>query len=269
MKRLAVTLILSLLIHVVAPASGQPAAGAEDRLADATSSTESTAESRSTTTTSTTTMGIVEAEPLAAFNPYARMTGMPGNTEPGATRGAMIEGGVLAVLTPDSVALTVAEQPRLYWYTSTTIAHPVEITIVDPRTVEPLLELQITPPIRAGVYRLSLARHGLRLAPGVDYQWNVAVVMDPSSRSSDILSSGAIKRVEPPDGLETEVVRAGADGAFAVYVRTGLWYDALAALIERIDARPDDAALRRHLAALLTQASLPAISGEDGGTGTH
>jgi Domain of Unknown Function (DUF928) len=168
-----------------------------------------------------------------------------------------------SVLAPDHSGLTVSEQPVLYWFISSATALPIEVAIADPRTTQPVLETRTVSPVAPGVHRISLAEHGVRLAPGVAYRWSIAVVPDPDRRSRDILASGTIERIEPPADLLETVAKAKREQVPFIYAEAGVWYDALAAISELIERVPDDAALRQHRAALLAQVGLPEIAAED------
>ncbi len=187
--------------------------------------------------------------------------GVPGGRMGGGTRG--IGGGaVVSVLAPDHVGLTVHEQPSLHWFLAQDVSSPVEITLIEPDRTPPLLEYRLAPPVRAGIHRLRLADHGVRLRSGVRYQWSAAVVTDPERRSRDLVAAGLIERVDVPDGLRQPTARASADLP-ALYAEAGLWYDALTALSERIDAAPHDRTLHRQRAALLEQVGLRAAADFD------
>jgi hypothetical protein len=128
---------------------------------------------------------------------------------------------------------------------------------VDPQKTDPLLELRIDPPVSAGFHKVRLADHGVRLAPGISYQWYVAVVPDSGRRSKDILAGGSIERVSAPDGLPAKLSRASKTDMPSLYAEAGLWYDAVAALGELIDQTPTDRTLVEQRAALLRQVGLP------------
>ena len=188
------------------------------------------------------------------------LRGAPGGRVGGGTRGTGRETSfVLSVLAPDHTGLTASEQPSLYWFISRPTAFPVEISIVDPSATEPLLEAQLPPPIEPGVHRIRLADRGVRLAPGVSYRWFVAIVPDPDRRSKDILAGGAIERADLPETLRGQLAEADKAQIPSLYANAGYWYDALAAISERIDAAPTDAGLRAQRDALLTQVGLPEV----------
>jgi hypothetical protein len=188
------------------------------------------------------------------------LRGAPGGRVGGGTRGTGREVFVLSVLAPDHSGMTVSGQPALYWYISAPTSLPVELTVMDPEATQPLLEVKIPTPIEPGIHRLRLADHGVRLASGVAYRWYVAVVPDAGRRSRDILAGGAIQRIDPSSELVARLGQARRDELPSVYAEAGLWYDALAAMSEQIDAAPDDAALRQRRAALLTQIGLPLVA---------
>ena len=163
----------------------------------------------------------------------------------------------LEVLAPDHTGLTVSPQPTLYWFVSQRIETQAELTIVDDTSIDPLLELKLTPPIEPGIHALSLEEHGVQLAPNVAYQWFVAVVVDPKQRSFDILSGGEIKRVAQPSNLAGQLQSIGSEGTPRAYAEAGIWYDALDGLSTQIGTHPNDADLRQQRAALLDQVGLP------------
>lgn len=200
--------------------------------------------------------GDAKATTVSEYKPPMR--GAPGGRVGGGTRGTGREAFILSVLAPNHVGLTMSAQPVLYWFISGPSSLPVELTLVDPQKTEPLVELQIKPPVTQGVHRVRLADHGIRLEPGVSYQWYVAVVPDTGRRSKDILAGGAIERVAPPDGLAARLAQASKADQPSVYAGASLWYDALAALGDLIEEAPRDRGLVERRSALLQQVGLPA-----------
>jgi hypothetical protein len=189
------------------------------------------------------------------------LRGAPGGRVGGAARGTGREEFILSVLAPDHTGLTTREQPSLYWFISRPSSSPVELTVVDPDAADPLLELQLKPPIKAGVHRLNLADHNVRLKPGVAYQWYVSVVPDSGRRSKDILSGGSVERIDAPDDVKARVTGAAPPQLAAIYAEAGLWYDAVATLQDLLDASPKDAALVNQRAELLRSAGVPDLRG--------
>jgi hypothetical protein len=217
----------------------------------------------------------VQASPVTSSDSQARrpanavpvykppMRGAPGGRVGGGTRGvAGRDVFVLSVLAPDHKALTVSDQPALYWFISSDTSLPIELAIADPNATEPLLETRLPSPAPRGVHRIRLADFAVKLEPGVAYRWSVTVVPDANRRSRDILASGTIERVEPSAVLAARLQSARTGDLPFIYAEEGIWYDALAVLSDLIDGAPENGDLQRQRAALLSQARLPQITAE-------
>lgn len=187
--------------------------------------------------------------PLRGAPPLTRLVG-------GGTRAKGKELPLLAVLAPEHTGLTVNEKPVLYWYLSAPVSDRLELTVIDETAIKPLLEVNLDPPKKAGVQRVSLANYGIRLKPGVEYQWSIALVPDPQKRSSDAITSGTIQYIAPPQPLSDKLAQAEPMTLSYIYAEEGYWYDALASLSELIEADPADRSLREKRAALLKQEGL-------------
>jgi hypothetical protein len=167
------------------------------------------------------------------------------------------------VLAPDHTGLTTQEQPALYWYISAPTTHPIELTVTEEQAIRPLLEIRPPSPAQAGVQRAGLAEYGIRLAPGVQHRWFLALIPDADNRSQDVIAGGIVQRIEPPAALQAQLAQAGETQAPCIYAEAGIWYDALAALSEQIAVTPTDARLRQQRAALLEQVGLSEIAQYD------
>jgi hypothetical protein len=137
------------------------------------------------------------------------------------------------------------------------------VTLTDEQGVKPLLDLSLSPPIKAGVQRVRLADHGVHLAPGVQYQWAVSLVPDPEHRSKDSIAAGSIKRVEATNAVQTKLAQTNKAGVAAFYAESGLWYDAVAAVSDLIAETPQNPAPRIQRASLLEQVRLPEVAEYD------
>ena len=188
------------------------------------------------------------------------LRGAPGGRVGGGTRGTGREAFVLSVLAPGHTGLTTSEQPTLFWFISHPSSYPVELTLVDPGKTEPLIERRLDPPVVAGVHRIRLSEHNVRLAPGTAYQWFVAVVPDGARRSRDILAGGMIERVASPADLAGKIAKASKADVPALYAEAGMWYDAIGTLGELLEQAPDDSALLEQRSALLRQIGLPDVN---------
>jgi len=188
------------------------------------------------------------------YSPPSR--GAPGGRIGGGTRGGQ-NVFVLSVLAPDHSAFTTTEQPSLYWYISKPTSLPVELTLMDPQGIKPILETQLPAATKAGIQRVRLADYNVHLAPGASYRWFVAVVPDADRRSKDILAGGAIERVDLQEDVKAKVAKASDKELPFVYAQAGLWYDALKSISDLIDAEPQNQDLHNQRTALLKQVGLP------------
>jgi len=186
--------------------------------------------------------------PAAGSAPAARLTG--------GSRGSGSASVRLDVLAPDQTGLTTEEQPSLFWFQSNPAPTRFELTLLDEKKIKPVLQVNISQATNAGVHRLRLADHGIKLTPGVEYQWVIALVLDPNNRSRDLVASGFIKRVEPAGDLKAKLSGATADALPGIYAEAGIWHDALAKLSDLIDAEPANESLRQRRAELLRQIGL-------------
>ncbi len=202
------------------------------------------------------------------------MRGSPAGRVGGGSRGiADASIPILAALVPDHVARTLSEQPSLFWYIDMAPepGRRLILALRDEDSTKPILEITLNLE-KPGVQRIPLSAYGVKLEPGIEYEWSVALVIDPEQRSRDIIASGWISRVkEVPAGLESRIHAAKGQELVAAYAEAGLWYDALAAISDLIDQNPDDASLRTIRAALLQQVGFQDVAKAEilGGTRSH
>jgi Domain of Unknown Function (DUF928) len=186
--------------------------------------------------------------------------GAPGGRVGGGTRGIQREVSLLSVLAPSPSGFTISEQPSLYWFISSSTSLPVELTVMDPQGVQPILETRLPAPVTAGVHRIRLSDYNVRLAPGAAYRWFVSVVSDADRRSKDIMAGGTIELIEMPEGLTAKLAQAPKPDLPSIYAQAGLWYDTVATISEQIEAAPQDQPLRQQRMALLAQVGLTEIT---------
>jgi len=196
--------------------------------------------------------------PVVTYNPPLR--GAPQTRVGAGTRGS---GGaaVLQVLAPDHAGLTTVAQPTLYWYASTPGAARFEVALIDEEGIDPLLEVDAGDGKVAGIRHLNLGDYGVSLQPCVPYQWSVALVADADNRSSDLVASGVIERIEPEEGLSRRVENGSGTALVSIYASEGIWYDALHEISSQIAASPEDASLLAIRNSLLEQVGLQAVTG--------
>jgi len=198
----------------------------------------------------------VKFRPSSSSAPSVRVTG--------GSRGSGDASVTLDVLAPDEVGVTTQEQPSLFWFQSKPANAKFELTLLQENKAKPLIQIMVDRSSKAGIQRIKLTDHNVKLVTGTEYQWVIALITDPDNRSSDLVASGAIKRVEPSADLKAKLAKATPETTAAVYAEEGIWYDALSVLSDRIDANPDDKALRDTRADLLNQVGLKAAAKAEG-----
>ena len=205
------------------------------------------------------------AQPAPAGVKFRPMvTGAPSVRVTGGSRGTGDATIALDVLAPDDIGVTTQEQPSLFWFQSKPAVAKFELTLLQENKVKPIVQVMIERSTKAGIQRLKLSDQGAKLAPGVEYQWVVALVTDPENRSSDQVASGVIKRVEPAADLKEKISKATPSSLAGVFAEAGIWYDALSVLSDQIEAHPENKSLRTTRSDLLRQVGLKAAADSEG-----
>jgi len=204
------------------------------------------------------------AAPTSTVRFRPGLSGAPSVRVTGGSRGSGDSTITLDVLAPDETGLTTQEEPSLLWYQSKPAVAKFELTLLEENKPKPLLQVKANGNGQAGIQRIKLSDHNVKIAPGVEYQWVVALVTDPDNRSSDLVASGVIKRVEASADLKGKIAGATPASLPGVYAEAGIWYDALSVLTDQIEAQPGNKALRETRADLLRQVGLKAAAEADG-----
>lgn len=189
---------------------------------------------------------------------YSAPAGLPGGRIGGSARAGGGAGPQVVALVPETVGLTLESRPTLYWYLSAPSSKALQVRLNDVDAMKSLLSTTVKAPVAAGIHALRLRDHGVRLAPGRNYEWVVSV---PGSDGEG--SGGILRRVAPDAALETSLGQAEPAERVRLLARSGIWYDALDILSRSIAAQADDAGLRRGRAELLDQAGLAAPAAFD------
>lgn len=157
----------------------------------------------------------------------------------GAVRAAPSEARVAARAPGDHTGLTLSRSPRLWWALDRATDHPVQITIVDGESIDPLVRVELPGPHAAGLHAFDLAKHGATLDPDVDYRWFVSIVIDPDRPSRNPVSAGALRVAGPGDARRATVSSAEASARGNAFAKLGLWYDAYDFYASLAEAHPE------------------------------
>ena len=165
----------------------------------------------------------------------------------GGTRNQDANLPTLTALAPKEVARTISESPVFYWFSNGSDRVRFVFTLTLPKADQPLLETVVTGMKSAGVYGLELAAAGIKLELDRDYEWSVSTTVSGESSSKDIVSQGRVRRVAATPALTRGLAGAAANSRHEIFARSGMFYDAAAALLPLVEARPDDGKLRADL----------------------
>lgn len=195
------------------------------------------------------------AQRMPVYQPPRR--GAPNIRVGGGTRGVTGEKPTVRVFAPEHVGLTSSEQPSLSWYMSKSKPIRLEILVIDEEGIEPLLELTLkSSDLNKGMHSIDLAKHGVKLKPGVKYQWSVIMVTEEGHRSGDIVSSGMIERRKLTNALQSKLKKASSHEDVFIYAQEGYWYDAISKLTGLIKRNPSNETFKEQHTQLLSQVGL-------------
>lgn len=180
--------------------------------------------------------------PLLIYRPPSR--GVPRLRVGGGVKGLEVE-AIVALAPDDHVGLTRHAQPTLYWHTPAPLYNPLFFTLNDARRIEPLVEVALPAISQGGIHAINLADYGVRLEPGVEYHWFISIVLDPLTPSRDLVVGAAIARTASGHHLQQFT------GSAQALAQEGIWYDALAVLLQRSAEQPHEPRWRQQQRQLL------------------
>lgn len=149
----------------------------------------------------------------------------------------------LMAIAPDHVGMTVRKSPVLYYFISQATSLPTRFTLLDYRKTAPVAEIPLKSPTHPGFWAIRLTDYQIVLDEELQYRWFVAVIRDPGSRATDIVTGGMIELVDPH--LIDYYGRQCDRDEVRFLLKAGIWYDGFACLNELIEANPDDRTLWR------------------------
>ena len=177
----------------------------------------------------------------------------------GHSRGEDVNAPELIALVPDHVAFTIRGGPSLCWYLSIHSSKPITLTVVDSRGIRPILEQSLPSPARAGIHCVRLREYGVDLREQEQYRWFVTLVLNPDRPSQDIVAGGVIERIPLDEACALNMPCTWTTcelEAVHRYAESGLWYDAIACLLELMEREKDPGRLQEMLDGLLKQSGI-------------
>ncbi|MCP4112598.1 MAG: DUF928 domain-containing protein [Desulfobacteraceae bacterium] len=161
-------------------------------------------------------------------------------------------------LASEHTGLTAKSQPVLLWYVSDPWPGKIEFALNKVGEPDPLFQTRIDGPEKEGVYQISLADYNVTLEHDTEYEWFLAIVVDPYERSADFLASATVRYVNPSAELSGRLSGTPENELPYVYAENGYWYDMIESLSELIaDVNPGYRQMKAQRGALLKQVNLP------------
>ena len=180
----------------------------------------------------------------------------------GGPRGTTVSTALVEVLAPTHVGRTSKAQPVIYWYLSDPVNSPIDVFVSSADDRDAFLDITLEPPIDAGVHRVALGEHGVHLAVGRRYKFNVFL----RGTGDGLQSSAAIALIERVrarlDSTRADSARQPVELA-NTYAQDGLWYDAMQAVSDHVEQGTDTRRAREIRAQLLEQVGLPSVAEYD------
>ncbi|MGG6239411.1 DUF928 domain-containing protein [Nodosilinea sp. AN01ver1] len=218
----------------------------------------------------------VNASPqLGANNPSAALTGSPvvrdtrlkqsnppppptnpGSSAPGGRRAAAAcpqdtatssssttPTPLLTALSPIAQpGIALVTHPTFLVYVPTTNAENAEFSLRN-QAGQGLYRTTVPLPTTPGIVSISLPAQTTALEVGKTYTWTFAIICDPTDRLEDQFVTGTVQRRDLDPARAAQLEQSSASDRLALYQQDGVWYDALALLLELRRTDPEDTSL--------------------------
>ena len=156
---------------------------------------------------------------------------------------------------PDHVGLTVRDRPAIFYYLSKATDKKLRIIVSHEMDYPAALDMTIDP--KPGIQRIDLSDGKFTMAPNEMYKLTLMLIVDPDENSKNVVVGCQIKRIDAPYTLLAELgKRADLREKAVAFVQNHIWFDALAALSQKIDSVSQNKSLREDRARLLDREGL-------------
>lgn len=190
--------------------------------------------------------------------------GVPRSTTAGGSRGCLksIPISITLLLPNNHIGQTVVERPTFSWYVSnpTAASVPMQFTLVESGVASPLLVKSFEAD-KTGLIQLELPKTAPELQPKHRYRWTVSLTCNAKRPSENIYATGRIERVSITNEQAKAIKEANSDSERAqAYARSGLWYDAFAAVSKAYQTNRSDRSTSESFFSLLNQVGLNQVA---------
>jgi hypothetical protein len=186
----------------------------------------------------------------------------PQRTQGAGSRGCpQVQPIALQLLIPsDRTARTSVSHPTLAWHLSAVPSTPLQLAVTEEGAAKPIFVRNLAVD-RPGVMRYALPSELTGLQTGKEYRWTVSLICNPEHPSQNAYARGWIERVSTDADLVKRLNASASSSQKAlVYAQAGIWYDAIATLLDTPASSNDRANAAEFLQALLSQVGLKEAS---------
>lgn len=183
----------------------------------------------------------------------------------GSTRGSSCITGkksLTPLLPTNKLGLTTSQRPTLFWYTPPTSAKTANLALVSHSDQKLVYETTLTLPNQPGIVSYTLPASSPVLVTGKTYRWYLTLVCDSQDFSNNPRVDGWVERIQPESSLSRAVTKADASKLPSIYAEAGIWYEALASLVQLRLSEPKNVTYIANWRQFLQSVKLNAIASE-------
>jgi hypothetical protein len=153
----------------------------------------------------------------------------------------------------DGVGVTISPNPTIYFYIPAATKSRAVVTLSDAEEQTTLARETFDDGFaKPGVYHAQMRTLKQPLKADRVYTWTIAI-KSPDGKNENNAMAIALVRYHPDAELSAKLNGLSAEERARLLGSSGVWYDAIAALGEAIDANPADPFLRAERTRLLTE----------------
>jgi hypothetical protein len=173
------------------------------------------------------------------------------------------EVSLTALVPQNKIGRTVSDYPTFFFYLPEIEAELGEFILED-ESGNQIYQQDLTISNLPGVIGVSIPANTNvpPLEVGKNYTWKFTVVCDPEDRSSDLLESGIVRRVELSADILSQLENADPRQKTFIYAENGIWQDALSTLAAARRANPNEPVFQTDWESLLDSVTLGEIAKE-------
>jgi Domain of Unknown Function (DUF928) len=184
--------------------------------------------------------------------------GTPRSTTGGATRGSSNgeqHPQIISLIPKQKFGLTFSERPKFFWYISESTSQNAEFLLLD-RNDNLVYETRFPLPKKAGIFAFTLPDNAPTLKVSNQYHWYLSVNSNSDQIDDTVNLEGWVERIKPDINLQIKLSKLKPQYQSEVYAEAGIWYDALANLVQQRCTYPNDSKIMLNWSKFLTSVGL-------------